>query len=381
MKKNHHRPSPLSGFSTDTALPDLQAIASKKLPTWSQIEGISFPTRLALEQCSGEQAAQYKSQLAGRLYPDGGECMADLTGGLGVDFSFIARHFKRAIYIERQEVLCQAARNNFPKLGLTQAEIREANGIDEWPALPETDLIFIDPARRNQMGRKTVLIEDCEPDVSLLLPALWQKTRYLLLKLSPMLDLNRALKTLKEEVCEAHIVADGGECKELLLLLCPGAKEARIYCTDNDRTFSFLPQEETEATANYTDQLRSYLYEPGPALLKAGAFKLMAQRYQIEKLHPNSHLYTSDRYIPDFPGRSFRIRQVSGFSKKELKALCLSVDKANLTIRNFPGSVAELRKRLKLKEGGDAYWFATTLNNQKHVIIDCRKTSGPCEDN
>ena len=364
--------------SADTAFVDL-AYIRKKLPSWGNCEGISFPTKLCLEQCSGEKTAEYKADLVNRLFPDGGEIMADLTGGLGVDFSFMVRNFKRGIYIERQAILCEGAKNNFPKLGLKNIDIIEGDGTEHLSLLPPLDLIFMDPARRDLSGRKTVFIEDCEPNVLELLPALWAKTSCIILKLSPMLDLSRALKSLKN-VSEAHIVADGGECKELLLVLKPHATNTRITCTDLSHVFSFFPEEEISAEVTYTSILHKYLYEPGSALLKAGAFKLVAQRFNMEKLHPNSHLYTTDEYHADFPGRIFEVNQMSSFNKKELKKLCESVDKANLTIRNFPGSVADLRKRLKLKEGGDAYWFVTTLANEKHVIIDCRKPS-PLNEN
>ena len=368
--------SSVSRLSQPTLVDDNHAFIGKKLPTWAAAEGLVFPTRLSLEQCSGEIAAQYKGALVGRLFPDGGDSMADLTGGLGVDFSFTARHFRKAFYVERQAALCEAARNNFPRLGLKNVEIIEGNGISFLEKMEPVDFIFIDPARRDSIGRKTVLIEDCEPDVLSLLPLLWTKTKSIVLKLSPMLDLNRAIEGLGC-VSETHIVADGGECKELLLVLQPEANHTTIHCVDGPHRFIFSPEEENEAIPAYTSEIKTYIYEPCAAILKAGAFKLVAQRFQLEKLHPNSHLYTSDQPIDHFPGRSFTVKQVSSFAKKELRDLCNSVEKANLTIRNFPGSVAELRKRLKLKEGGDAYWFATTLANEKHVIIDCRKVINP----
>ena len=362
-------------ITTDLPFVDLTFI-SKKLPSWAAHEGLHFPTRLCLEQCSGEKAALYKSLLIERLFPKGGNSMADLTGGLGVDFSFIAPHFKRAVYMERQNVLCEAARHNFPLLGLDNVDIIEGDGIERLHELSHQSLIFIDPARRDIIGKKTVFIEDCEPDVLSLLPTLWEKTDCVILKLSPMLDLTKAIQSL-QHVSEAHIFADNRECKELLLVLQKGAAETRIFCADHEQTFSYTPDEETKANVTYTTEPKKYLYEPGAAILKGGAFKLVAQRYQLEKLHPNSHLYTSEKYVTDFPGRSFEVKQVGSFAKKELKALCNSVEKANLTVRNFPGTVAELRKRMKLKEGGDAYWFATTLANNKHVIIDCRKVTTP----
>ena len=372
MKKNNKKPSNTNLLSNNTTLNANNAFVSKKLPTWAAVEGLVFPTRLCLEQCSGERTAQYKGKLVKRHFPEGGYSMADLTGGLGVDFSFIAKHFQKATYIERQPALCEAARNNFPRLGLTNVDIVEGNGIDFLEKMEPADLIFIDPARRDSIGRKTILIEDCEPDVIGLLPTLWRKTKTIILKLSPMLDLNRAVKSL-DCVCEIHIVTDGGECKELLLVLQPNAQETKIFCAGDNNEFEFYPQEETQAIVSYTSDIKKFVYEPCASILKAGAFKLVAQRFHLEKLHPNSHLYTSEQLIENFPGRSFEVLQVSSFAKKELRELCKSVDKANLTIRNFPGSVAELRKRLKLKEGGEAYWFATTIANEKHVILNCRK--------
>lgn len=363
-----------TSFINSLKMANNQLIA-KKLPAWTAVAGLTFPTRLSLEQCSGSAAAHYKRQLIERFFPNGGRYMADLTGGLGVDFSALAPHFQKASYVERQAALCAAARHNFPLLGLQQAEIIEGDGVDFLQNMPEADLIFLDPARRDACGRKTVLIEDCEPDVVQLLPLIWLKTALLVVKLSPLLDLNRALTALPE-VTEAHIVAERGECKELLLVLQRGQTgSTTIYCSDGAQQMAFRPEEEQQASVTYAPQPLAFLYEPNATLLKAGAFKLIAERYHMQKLHPNSHLYTADQWVPDFPGRGFRIVQVCGFGKKELRALCNTVDQANLTIRNFPGSVAELRKRLKLKEGGEAYWFATTLYDGKHVIIDCRKTT------
>lgn len=350
-------------------------LIAKKIPAWAMVTGLTYPTRLSLEQCSGSAAAHYKSLLIKRFFPNGGQYMADLTGGLGVDFSALAPHFQKASYVERQAALCTAARHNFPLFGLQQAEIIEGDGVDFLHNMPEADLIFIDPARRDACGRKTVLIEDCEPNIVQLLPLIWQKTALLVVKLSPMLDLNRALNSLPE-VTEAHIVAERGECKELLLVLQrEQTGNTTIFCNDGQQQLSFHLKEEQQATVTYAQQPLAYLYEPNTTLLKAGAFKLIAERYHMQKLHPNSHLYTADQLIAEFPGRCFHVIQVCGFSKKELRTLCSTVNQANLTIRNFPGSVAELRKRLKMKEGGEAYWFATTLYDGKHVIIDCRKTT------
>lgn len=350
----------------------LQGLMARKLPTWAAA-GLVCPHRLALEQCSGERTASYKGEVAARLFPNGGERMADLTGGLGVDFSILARHFTHALYVERQGALCETARRNFERLRLTQAEVTEGDGREVLRGMPHTDLIYMDPARRDSAGRKTVRIGDCEPDVKALLPLLWEKTDCVLLKLSPMLDLTLAARELGC-VAEAHIVGDGGECKELLLVLRPDAGRYDIVCADGTHRFRFRPEEEEAAVAEMADDTGRYLYEPSAALLKAGAFKLTAARYGLRKLHPNTHLYTADHLVDGFPGRCFEVKGVTGFGKRALRDLCRSVEeRANLTVRNFPGTVAELRKRLKLREGGDAYWFATTLADGRHVLIDCRK--------
>lgn len=342
-----------------------------KVPSWAAAEGLRYPGRLALEQCSGEAAARYKREVAMRLLPGGGS-MADLTGGLGVDFSFLAPLFCEATYVERQEELCRLARHNFPLLGLPQARVAQADGRDYLQAMQPADLLLLDPARRDPAGRKAVMLEDCEPDVAALLPQLLEKARYVMLKLSPMLDWHQAVRRLAA-VREVHAVASGGECKDLLLVL--GCEEAplRIHCAEDGARFSFLPAEEEAARPAMAATVGAYLYEPGAALLKAGAFKLAATRFGLEKLHPSSHLYTSGRRVEDFPGRSFRVERVVGFGKRELRDFRAATGRANLTVRNFPATVAELRKRLRLKEGGDCYCFATTLADGAHALICCRK--------
>ena len=244
------------------------------------------------------------------------------------------------------------------------------------------DCIFIDPARRDGHGGKTVAIGDCEPDVSALEELLLRKARHVLIKLSPMLDLTLAMNDLKH-VREAHIVSVGNECKELLLLLEQGetlpTDDIPIHCVNftsapAPQALVFTRGQEKECACPCTPQLKSYLYEPNASVLKAGAFRSLSSLYKIEKLHPNSHLYTSDSLLPDFPGRKFRITSSCGFGKKEVKEMLAAEKKANLTVRNFPATVAELRKRLKLAEGGDTYLFATTLADGKKVLIRCQTT-------
>ena len=349
---------------------------SVKVPSWAAVDDLHYPHRLALEQCSGEVAARYKAELVKRLFPDGAESMADLTGGLGVDFSFVAPHFKRAAYVERQEELCNLAIHNFPLLGLHHALVHHTDGIEYLHQMQAVDLLFLDPARRDAVGRKTVLLEDCEPNVVALLPLLQKKSKVCILKLSTMLDLHQALASLKC-VTEVHVVGERGECKDLLLVLRSDCNNTPmptvIYCADDAHRFSFTAEAEAEATPCYTAVLEKYLYEPSATVLKAGAFKQIAVHFNLKKLHPNSHLYTSNTLHTDFPGRACTVERTCGFSKRELKDFCAGVTQANLTVRNFPATVADLRKRLKLREGGATYWFATTLSDDSHCLIACKK--------
>lgn len=352
-------------------------IAEKKVPFWAQTEGIRYPAHLSMEQCSSEITARYKASWLK------GDTMADLTGGLGVDCSFLARNFQRVDYVERQEVLCELARHNFPLLGLPQVTVHEADGVDYLRQMEPVDCLFLDPARRNSQGGKTVAIADCEPDVQKLEPLLVEKGRTVVVKLSPMLDIFSSLRELKY-IRQIHVVAVNNECKELLVVLQKPEKSASeasgevwISCeqaVNNFLTepFVFTYAQEKEARCPLAEEVGNYLYEPGAALLKAGPYRLLGARFGLQKLHVNSHLYTSEALV-DFPGRRFRVLEVSGFGKKELKQLLQGVDKANLTVRNFPASVAELRKKWKLKEGGDMYLFATTLEGDRHVVIKCVK--------
>lgn len=353
----------------------------EKVPSWAAVEGLRYPHRLALEQCSGETAARYKADVVRRLMygTDGPTSMADLTGGFGVDFSFVARNFTRATYVERQEALCTLARHNFLLLGLPQADVVCADGTDYLRTMAPVDLLFLDPARRDAAGRKTVMIVDCEPDVCALQHTLLEKARIVVLKLSTMLDISGALNEL-QHVKEVHVVAASGEAKDLLLVLERSfVGEPTVYVCENGNTFSFSYSEESNAQPAYAapDEMGQYLYEPGPATMKAGAFKLTASRFSLRKLHRNSHLYTSDELVAEFPGRAFRIEHVLGFGKRDLKALHAFTDCANLTVRNFPASVATLRKKLKLKEGGPFYLFATTLSDESHALIVCTKPDKP----
>lgn len=352
----------------------------EKVPTWAANDDILYPAHLSLEQCSSEPTARYKAEIIAHA-PGNRDTFADLTGGFGIDCAFLASLFKEATYVERQEALCWIASHNFPALNLNHITVCHADSLQHLQAMPTADWIFIDPARRDGHGGKTVAIADCEPNVAALEELLLQKAHRVLVKLSPMLDLTLALNDLRH-VQEAHIVSAGNECKELLLVLARDANlapdDVPIHCINLDASQAALPliftrRQERECPCPYTPELKAYLYEPNASLLKAGAFRSISYIYKVEKLHPNSHLYTSHRYIADFPGRKFQITGACSLNKKEVRELLGTEKQANLTVRNFPSSVADLRKRLRISEGGDVYLFATTLSDEKKVVIRCSR--------
>lgn len=480
-------------------------MARVKLPRWASIDGIIYPPHISMEQCSSEQTALYKAELAARLLglspsssengeekekesenasnlhlseicefagkgavdsefakneatckkqqilteseenvneikgePHEGDFseeigFVDLTGGFGVDFSYIASRLGvKSMYVERQAHLCEAAKENFGRLGLKNAIVKNGDGIevlhsfaskkeaaasdslgiteDQSQSLLKTNLglklIFIDPARRDDAGNKVVSLKDCTPDVTLLQEEMLSKADYVIIKLSPMLDWHRAVSELNC-VQEVHIISVNNECKELLLVLSArnmddmrassadgesgedeidGAEgtdgevkhagNLRIYCINDAQSFvcDELDMESSSVKiAPSTLEEMLYLYEPNASLMKAGCFSVLSERYGARMLSKNSHLFVSREPIAVFPGRSFRIIVVSSFNKKELKRHLSGITKANIATRNFPLSVAELRKRLKLKDGGETYIFATTLSDESHVLVITEK--------
>ena len=429
-------------------------MARVKLPRWASLEGIIYPPHISMEQCSSESTALYKAELAARLLglpasSSGTEMkteneieFVDLTGGFGVDFSYIAARLGvKSMYVERQAHLCEAAKENFERLGLKNAIVKNGDGIevlhsfhpkkkdvasaddslgityDQPLSLLKTNLglkiIFIDPARRDDAGNKVVSLKDCTPDVTVLQEEMLSKADYVIIKLSPMLDWHRAVSELSH-VREVHIVSVNNECKELLLVLFArnmgmnmvsgtdlGAKHdenLRIFCINDSQSFVC---DETEMASSAvkiaspdkivsssvkavkkvsSDRITSpaldempYLYEPNASLMKAGCFGVLSERYDAKMLSKNSHLFVSEDPVEAFPGRAFRIIAVSSFNKKELKRQLSGITKANIATRNFPLSVAELRKRLKLKDGGETYIFATTLSDESHVLVICER--------
>ena len=452
-------------------------MARTKLPRWASIEGIIYPPHISMEQCSSEQTALYKAELAARLLglspsssengeekekesenasnlhlseicefagkgavdsefakneatckkqqilteskenvnemkeePHEGDFseetgFVDLTGGFGVDFSYIASRLGvKSMYVERQTHLCEAAKENFGRLGLKNAIVKNGDGIevlhsfaskkeaaasdslgiteDQSQSLLKTNLglklIFIDPARRDDAGNKVVSLKDCTPDVTVLQEEMLSKADYIIIKLSPMLDWHRAISELSN-VREVHIISVNNECKELLLVLSARnmGENLRIYCINDAQSFVCDDLEMSSSSsariAPSTLEEMQYLYEPNASLMKAGCFGTLSERYGARMLSKNSHLFVSSAPVEDFPCRSFRIIAISSFNKKELKRHLSGITKANIATRNFPLSVAELRKRLKLKDGGETYIFATTLSDESHVLVITEK--------
>jgi len=347
-------------------------LARKKIPRWAETDGLLFPPRLSMEQCSSQQTALYKRGVVERLLEGQCQRMMDLTGGFGIDFSYMAPLFREAIYIEQQEQLCQIAQHNFQLLGLQHAEVRNAQSQDVLAAYGEPSLIYADPARRDDAGRKVVLLQDCQPDVVALQDELMAHARVVMLKLSPMLDIQQALRQLRY-VREVHVVSVDGECKELLLVMYQQEAPLRYYCVNITDHVQETVVEEASVRPVISGQEMAYLYEPNASILKAGVQDALCNIYKVEKLHAFSHLFTSDRLIEDFPGRKFRILGRSDFGKQGLRNLLAGVKQANITVRNFPATVQELRKKLKLADGGSVYLFATTMSDNSHALLRCEK--------
>lgn len=344
-------------------------IARRKVPSWASNGAVVYPPHLSLEQCSSEETARFKATLMS------GKTLTDLTGGMGVDCYYMAQSFREVHYVERQSHLCELAEHNFRELGGTPIMVHSQTSEDYLKTMKAVDWIYLDPARRDSHGGKTIAVSDCTPDVSALETVLLEKAERVMIKLSPMLDLTQLLHTL-HHIETLHVVAVGNECKELLAVLSTGADsaQAHISCVDLSERFATVPPyvftqlEESETLSTYASRVGTYLYEPLAAIMKAGAFKSVGARFHVEKLHQHSHLYTGDDWV-DFPGRRFRVESVFGLGKKELNEQLKSLPKANLSVRNFPSSTEALRKKLKLKEGGEVYLFATTLANEEKVLI------------
>lgn len=390
-------------------------IACKKLPQWASCEGIIYPPHISMEQCSSQFTAQYKSEIAQTLLTpavtvrarmsDSAESdtqetktgvrmsdspesdtlvarssMVDLTGGFGVDFSYLARGFSQATYVERQRHLCDLAEHNMAALGLDQARIVCGDGVEYLRQMDPVDFIYLDPARRDEHGSRTYAIEDCTPNVLELRDLLLAKSQCTLVKLSPMLDWRKAVADFDGTVREVHIVATGNECKELLLVLGQQVHEEpsapRVFCVNDNQRIDY-------DSAAYTQGLRiggkplpeakNYLYEPNASIMKAGCFDLVEERFGVTQVGPSSHLFVSATPVADFPGRGFAIEAIGGMNKKDIKRLLNGTKQANIAVRNFPLTAPQLRKKLKLADGGPVYLFGTTMQGCDHVLLRTSK--------
>ena len=358
--------------------------ARTKLPSWAAVDGIIYPPHLNMEQCSSEATARYKASLVSRDFENSKspQVFLDLTGGFGVDFSLMSRPCSQRIYVERDPVLCEIARHNFQMLGL-EAEVVCDDAASYLTAMSHADVIFLDPARRDDHGGRTYDIKDCTPNVIELLPLLKEKAGTIILKLSPMLDWHKAVEDLGG-VSEVHIVSVDNECKELLLVVSSvppleGEESMAVHCVnlqskEKDQYFSFSygracpPPSKVEVTDG-----TSFLFEPNASIMKAGCFQVLAHQYEVQQAAVHSHLFLSDHDVSDFPGRRFRVEVMTTMNKQELRKALTGIEKANIAVRNFPMTAETLRKKLKLKDGGDMFIFGTTLSDATHLLFICRK--------
>ena len=338
-----------------------------KVPSWYANPELDYPGSLPLEQCSSEATARYKQAFV----PEGGR-IADLTGGLGVDCWAMSRRAAEAHYCERNPELCAAARHNFAALGTTNITVHEGDGV-EWLRAQKQgfDLIYLDPARRDKAARRVYDIADSEPNLVEIKNLLLDHTPRVLAKISPMADIARTLEQFPE-TRQLHIVEAQGEVKELLLLLEPGTGTPFIRACSDDRTFDFRPEEENAAVARYADRIGRYLLQPAKALRKAGAFRLLSERFALAKLAPSTHLYTADEPVEGFPGKCLEMEDVLEWSHAAEKDLRSRYDRLEITSLNFPLDTEALRRRLGIAGGGDRHVFATTLSDKKKILIICK---------
>ena len=339
--------------------------AKKKIPKFFNTSNILYPVRLSMEQCSSEETAKYKAEIIQ------GKRFIDLTGGFGVDTYFISQSFKKVVHCEINEELQYIAQNNFKTLA-SDIQSFHQNGLEYLQIVQEKfDLIYIDPDRRNENNQKVFKLSDYTPNILEHIDLLFEKGINILVKTAPFLDIKQVLNELPY-VKEVHVVSLKNECKEVLYLLnYKYTGEAQLHCVNTAQSkysFSYSQENETAPLSKPLD----FLYEPNVSILKAGAFNSIANDFELEKLHPNSHLYTSHNLVEGFPGRTFKVSAVCKYNKKEILKH-LSCKKANIARRNFPDSVVEIRKKTDIKEGGEHYLFATTLQNNKPKILLCTK--------
>ncbi len=363
--------SPFEDISIQELLQQLESKrkAEKKLPTWFQTPNIFFPPKVSIEQSSSEITAQYKASILS------GKSLIDVTGGFGIDSYFFAQQFESVTYCEINEALAEVVAHNYEILDQKNITVHAGNGM-RFVKDQETvyDCMFIDPSRRDGVKGKVFLLKDCVPYLPPKVDFLFRNAKKVLVKLSPMLDITNTLRELKY-VTEVHIVAVNNEVKELLFLLEQREVEAVKIQTVNfqkDQQQNFAFNFGDHSFSNYSEPLQ-FLFEPNAALLKSGGFHEITSRLKVFKLQEHAHLYTSETLI-DFPGRAFKIEGVVPYDRKKIQQL-LPEKKANITTRNFPKSVVQIRKELKLKDGGQHYLFFTKNMKNKLTCILCKKTS------
>ena len=366
------------GVDMTLALQQIQGrqTARTKLPSWAAIDGILYPPHLNMEQCSSEQTARYKAKICRQLLEShqGTTSLVDLTGGFGVDFVWMSEAFSEATYVERNSELCAISSNNFQVLN-RRVEVLNTDGMDLLHKVSHATMIFLDPARRDNHGARTYGIGDCTPNVLEMKDELLEKADVVMLKLSPMLDWRKAVCDLGEEyVKEVHIVSVQNECKELLIVLKKeNDQQPVVHCVNDDVDFVVPSGDFPMKNVFFSPQTSFFLYEPNASIMKAGCFEAVSSVFSVQQLAQNSHLFVSDQQVTGFPGRSFQITAISSMNRQELKKLTQTISQANISVRNFPLSVAELRKKLKLGDGGDTYIFATTFADGQRVLIICNK--------
>ena len=370
-----------------------------KLPEWYRDERLAFPSVLAAEQCSSEITALYKQRLV-----QSGDRVCDLTGGLGVDTYYLSKKVRHVTYVEKDEACCHAVQSNLQLLGATNVQVIHGDAVELLThndgRLSGVNVFYIDPARRGTGNKRLYAISDCEPDlmkIGALLPATYR----IIIKLSPMLDITQTLNQIPH-VSEVHVVSVRNECKELLAIagnvpseadlhgddlsektretVCQAMADPEIFCVnytsdEAEQSFRFRLADERAAVVPFAQSTGRYLYEPNASILKAGAYKSVALQYGVAKLHKSSHLYTSDQPVMSFPGRQFEITDVLPFNNRTCKTLHATIPQANISVRNFPLTADELRKRTRIHDGGEVYIFATTLSNDQKALIICRKLS------
>lgn len=367
-------------FSLELAITQIEARSrrlEKKLPDWYAHERVVFPSLLSTEQCSSQDTAVYKQRLVK------GHSLCDLTGGLGIDTYFMAQCVTEAVYVEQNTLYCHVARHNFAELGMNNITVYNSD-CNQFLAecTRQFDTIFIDPARRGKSQERLYALADCEPNVLDMMPMLHACCKRLIIKLSPMVDLSM----LRQEIgrpCKLYVVSLHNECKEILAVIdaeVPENKpdECDVTCAVIGRSgdvkeLSFDYDNEAQAPCPIATEVETYLYVPDTALLKAGMFRSLCNVYDVHKLHKNSHLYTSHVMIDDFAGRSFKVVEVLPFSSSMCKGFAKQYRACNITTRNFPLSAVELRKKLRVQDGGEIYLFATTIADNSLVLIVCNK--------